>query len=91
MGHDSDPDLEDSNLIVLHDTPSYDDVSPCQGWLQKAQQFRRYADCDLDIKQSTPIFSLDTLAFDALLPKLVGPHSGLDCKDSPFCAWHSSL
>ena len=37
-----DPELEDSKVILLHDTLAHDDASPYQVWLQKVQQLRRY-------------------------------------------------
>ena len=42
MSPSCDLDLKNSNPFFLHDTPAYDDVSPCQVWVQKVWQFRRY-------------------------------------------------
>ena len=36
------PELEDSKSIFLQDTLAHDVASPCQVWLQKVQQLRRY-------------------------------------------------
>ena len=38
----SDPELEDSEPIFLHDTVAHDVASPHQVWLQKVQQLRRH-------------------------------------------------
>ena len=35
-------DLEDSNPVLLHNTPAHGDSPSYQLWLQKAEQFRSY-------------------------------------------------
>ena len=42
MNPHSDPELEDSKPIFLHDTLAHDVTSPYQVWLQKVQKLRRY-------------------------------------------------
>ena len=53
MSHDCDPELEDSKPIFLQDTLTYDDASPYQVWLQKAQQLRRYCPDESSLKTWT--------------------------------------
>ena len=42
MSPHCDPELEDSKLIILHDTLAHDVTSPHKVWLQKVQQLRSY-------------------------------------------------
>ena len=42
MSPHCDPVLEDRKLIFLHDNLAHALASPCQVWLQKAQQQKRY-------------------------------------------------
>ena len=42
MSSNSDPELEDSKPIFLHDTLAHDVVPPYQVWLQTVQKLRRY-------------------------------------------------
>ena len=42
MSPHSDPELEDSKPIFLHDTLDHNVALPCQVWLQKIQKLRRY-------------------------------------------------
>ena len=42
MSPHCDPKPEDSKPIFLHGTLAQDDASPCQVWLRKVQQLRKY-------------------------------------------------
>ena len=42
MSPNSDPELEDSKPILLHDTSAHHVALPYQVWIQKVQKLRRY-------------------------------------------------
>ena len=69
----SDPELQDSKPIFLHDTLAHDVASPYQVWLQKVQQLRGYRADE---------HSLEFLTFSVTLTLIIKKRSNLFTRQS---------